>query len=90
MIASSPRYSLDYTRRKYGNTTYTWVNALIDGVWHSLGDPWPCAMPPRDEILAAIESIRTVPGRSAHLRLEALPCHDGAGKIVMQSAGRGV
>lgn len=49
---------LRFTRRRYGSTTYTWVEALIDGQWVELGDPWPCVTPKRSEIGAAIEAAR--------------------------------
>ena len=45
-IAYEPKATIDgialtYTRRRYGNRTYTWVYALLDDVWTDLGDPWP-------------------------------------------------
>jgi hypothetical protein len=44
---------LRFERRRYGSTTYTWVEAEIGGEWVSLGDPWPCITPKRSEIEAA-------------------------------------
>jgi hypothetical protein len=37
-------------RRRYSNATFTWVSALIDGEWQSLGDPWQCINPPLAEL----------------------------------------
>lgn len=51
---------LSYTRRRYGSTTFTWVDAFIGGEWVSLGDPWPCIKPKRSDIIREI-SIRKVP-----------------------------
>lgn len=41
-------------RRRYGTTTFTWLEALINGAWLSLGDPWPCINPPLASIREAI------------------------------------
>lgn len=43
------------SRRRYGSTTFTWMEARKDdgGDWVSLGDPWPCSMPRRAEVHAA-------------------------------------
>lgn len=46
-----------YTRRRYGTTTYTWVEAQIGGEWVSLGDPWPAVTPKRREMLAEVQRV---------------------------------
>lgn len=45
---------LRFERRRYYRTTYTWVEAEINGQWVSLGDPWPCVTPKRSEIAEAV------------------------------------
>lgn len=45
-------------RRRYGNTTYTWVEAKLNGAWVSLGDPWPCVVPAEAEVAAAILAVQ--------------------------------
>jgi hypothetical protein len=48
---------LNVSRRRYGNTTYTWVSARsLCGKWVELGDPWPAIKPKKSEILLAIQS----------------------------------
>ena len=49
-------YPISFERRRYGATTYTWAYVHIDGQAISLGDPWPCLIPPKDEVRAAIAS----------------------------------
>jgi len=51
-------YQVRYTRRKYGRKTYTWAEVRLDGEWHGLGDPWPCVVIPKAELIAAIEYLR--------------------------------
>ena len=48
---------LRYMRRRYGRTTYTWVRALIDGVWLDLDDPWPCKTPKQSEVAEAVAIV---------------------------------
>jgi hypothetical protein len=38
------------TRRRYGDTTFTWVSVQVNGQWVSLGDPWPCITPPKEQL----------------------------------------
>lgn len=59
-----PIFELDgavifYIRRRYGNTTYTWVH-IVTGPDSSatLGDPWPCITPKRSELIQAIRHHR--------------------------------
>ena len=48
---------LNFERRRYGRTTFTWVSVKINGEWHSTGDPWPCVTPPKREVAAAVAAI---------------------------------
>lgn len=48
---------LKFTRRRYGSATFTWVNYWDGAGWRSLGDPWPCIVPARAEIEAAIARL---------------------------------
>lgn len=43
-----------FTRRRYGNRTFTWVSALLDGEWIELGDPWPSINVSKSELRIAI------------------------------------
>lgn len=46
---------LSFSRRRYGNVTYTWVYASSENHKNvSLGDPWPAITPKRLEIEAVI------------------------------------
>lgn len=47
-----------WERRRYSNKTFTWVMALVDGVWRSLGDPWPCIMPADREVREQIQLVK--------------------------------
>lgn len=42
-------------RRRYGKTTYTWVGyrSIVNGEIEELGDPWPCVVPPKREVMQA-------------------------------------
>lgn len=42
-----------FTRRRYGNTTYTWAEVNHGGDFYSLGDPWPCITPKKSELIEA-------------------------------------
>lgn len=46
---------LCFTRRRYPGMTYTWVEAFLAGEWVNLGDPWPCLMPPVQEVREALK-----------------------------------
>ena len=46
---------LHYTRRRYSNCTFTWVEWWNGTEWKSCGDPWPCINPPHKQIKQAIE-----------------------------------
>jgi len=48
-----------FERRRYGNTTMTWAYVKLNGEWISLGDPWPCVVPKKDEVMKEI-------GRAIH------------------------
>lgn len=50
------QHNLSYERRRYGNTTYTWIYVEYNGEWLSLGDPWPCVNPKQSEVNAAIQA----------------------------------
>lgn len=49
-----------YDRRRYSNKTFTWVYALVDGVWRNLGDPWECVMPSDNSVRQQILHLRQV------------------------------
>lgn len=46
-------------RRRYGHTTFTWLEAKRDdsNQWIGLGDPWPCISPKRAEVHAAVLEV---------------------------------
>lgn len=46
-----------FTRRRYGRTTYTWVEVKLHGEWMDLGDPWPCVMPTKDSLQMAVQYL---------------------------------
>lgn len=52
-------YPIHFTRRRYGQTIYTWVSYYSLG-WVDLGDPWPCVNPPEREIKVAIAKRENV------------------------------
>ena len=54
------RYAVSFERRRYGETTYTWAYVHIDEEAISLGDPWPCLIPPTEEVRATIASSPAV------------------------------
>lgn len=43
-----------YERRRYSNRTFTWVYLKVGESWAQLGDPWPCVIPAKAEVLEAI------------------------------------
>lgn len=49
---------IKFNRRKYGQTTFTWVMIFdpdrINNHWIQLGDPWPVKNPPKNEVLLAV------------------------------------
>ena len=47
-------YDIHFERRRYGTQFYTWVIARGESGRLDLGDPWPCVIPKRTEIEAAI------------------------------------
>ena len=50
-IENSRPVQYRYVRRRYGDTTYTWVTAILpDGTCVDLGDPWPCVTPARAKV----------------------------------------
>ena len=53
-------YMIQFDRRRYGSTTYTWAYAVVDDQWVSLGDPYPAIRFPIRELerLATPERIR--------------------------------
>jgi hypothetical protein len=48
---------LNFTRRRYGKTTFTWVEAFDGLAWRSLGDPWPAITPAANQIREAVKNI---------------------------------
>jgi hypothetical protein len=49
-ITSINELEFRFERRRYERTTYTWAEVLHNGVWYSLGDPWPCITPSRSDL----------------------------------------
>jgi hypothetical protein len=53
--------SIHFSRRRYGRgestTIYTWADVLVDGAWWSLGDPWPCINPPREQLRREVRRV---------------------------------
>ncbi len=63
-------YKLFVERRRYSNRTFTWVSVEISteastGL-RSLGDPWPCVIPARSEVM---ESLNRVLGKKGEVTL---------------------
>lgn len=54
VIAKMP---ISFTRRRYSNTTFCWVEAYAGG-WFSLGDPWQAVTPSRKSIEDQIEHLQ--------------------------------
>lgn len=50
-------YDLAFTRRRYSNTTFTWVAVKLNGGWVDLGDPWQCITPKKAEIEAGLRIV---------------------------------
>lgn len=42
-------YKLEYVRRRYGKTTYTWIYLVIGKKRFPTGDPVPKIMPSKDD-----------------------------------------
>ncbi len=51
--------TLEMERRRYGETTYTWVYLVAHGNRLQLGDPWPVLNPKRTEIREALAEVAT-------------------------------
>lgn len=49
-------YELDYTRRRYGKTTYTWVKTTVNGERVQVGE-WPCIRPKWAEVKASMTAL---------------------------------
>ncbi len=52
---------IDYNRRRYGRTTFTWPILLFAGNRNDeefAGDPWPCINVPKKELLAALVAYK--------------------------------
>lgn len=64
---------VSFTRRRYGTATYTWADALIDGSWVSLGDPWPCVRPKTSDLAREIR-VR-IPTKEIEVAWTAVPKH---------------
>lgn len=52
IVAGKP---VNFTRRRYGATTFTWVSYHNGSQWVELGDPWPSLNVSREEIEKAIQ-----------------------------------
>lgn len=50
--------AIRFTRRRYGNRTFTWVSALLGESWTDLGDPWPSIKVSENEIRMAVNRKR--------------------------------
>ena len=47
-------FEFRFERRRYGRQFYTWAYVKApDGQWLMLGDPWPCSVPKRSELVEA-------------------------------------
>lgn len=57
------KYEVEFTRRRYGNQCYTWVDYFIspDGVRYGpkdgLCDPFPCVIPKRSELIELLKQF---------------------------------
>lgn len=51
-------YEIDFTRRRYGKQTFTWINVRFGDKWQGSGDPVPKIMPSKADLAAAVESAR--------------------------------
>jgi len=57
IILDGKSYDLAFTRRRYSNTTFTWVAVNLGGQWLDLGDPWQCVTPKKSEIEAGLRIV---------------------------------
>src|SRR5690606_9918894 len=48
---------LNFERRRYGSTTYTWVYVYHAGQWRQLYDPWPCITPKVAEVRETMRQV---------------------------------
>ena len=48
-------YEVELTRRRYGQTTFTWIYVKFGNKWKSTGDPLQKIMPSRTDIEEAIK-----------------------------------
>ena len=54
--------NVSFTRRRYGASQwYCWVHVELAGQWISLGDPWPCVTPKREELERDIRRLTGQP-----------------------------
>jgi hypothetical protein len=42
--------AFSFERRRYGNTTFTWVFRWDHTTWFDAGDPWPSVLVPRKDL----------------------------------------
>lgn len=49
---------INFTRRRYGTTIYTWVKYHDGEQWVDLGDPWPSPHVPVKELRESIKLKR--------------------------------
>ena len=54
-------HEIDFTRRRYGKQTFTWIAVRIAGIWQNSGDPVPKIMPSRTDIADAIKRASRQP-----------------------------
>jgi hypothetical protein len=57
MRAKHPNGEVEFERRRYGRTTYTWAYVWFDGERHSCGEPWPSVMPKKAELAVEVAAI---------------------------------
>jgi hypothetical protein len=49
-------FKIVFTRRRYPGRTFTWVSIEVaPGRYEDIGDPWPCVIPAKAEVLAACQ-----------------------------------
>lgn len=49
-------YQVSFERRRYDSQTYTWGYVKLGEEYVSLGDPWPCITPKREDLRNAIKA----------------------------------
>ena len=50
-------FEFKFSRRRYPRQTFTWVWVRVGDEWMSLGDPWPCVVPAKAQLLKAAKEV---------------------------------